>query len=81
MLGDVATKAVYDQGLVARLVRKRKSQAMDVRRRRMKEDLEERKCVAAAATGGSLGAKRQKMDEEEKRLEALREERARLKMK
>ena len=84
VLGDVATKAAYDQALVARLVRKRKSEAMDVQRRRMKDDLEERERVAAAATGGFLGAKRQRMDEEselEKRLETLREEGARLKMK
>ena len=79
VLGDVVTKAAYDQGLVARLVRKRKSEAMDVRRRRMCRGFGE-ECAAAAATGGFLGAKRQKMDEEEKRLEALREEGARLKM-
>lgn len=86
VLGDVATKAVYDQALFAQLVRKRKSEAMDVQRRRMKEDLEAREHAAAVGVGmaGVLGAKRQKMDEErelEKRLEKLREEGVKLKMK
>ena len=83
ILGDAATKAAYDQALVARLVRNRKSQTMDARRRTMKEDLEAREHAAAAA-GAGVGVKRQRVDEEgemEKKLERLREEGAKLKMK
>ncbi|KAF8473990.1 hypothetical protein BDZ91DRAFT_779754 [Kalaharituber pfeilii] len=41
VLSDPATKAAYDNALVARLVRKRKVEGMEGERRRLKEELED----------------------------------------
>lgn len=90
VLSEPATKAAYDAALVAKMVRKRKSEVMGGERRRLKEELEARERAATSGgvgVGGGGGWKKQKTAggeedaEFERQLERLREEGARLRMK
>ncbi|KAL7276299.1 hypothetical protein RUND412_000713 [Rhizina undulata] len=77
VLSDPATKAAYDNAINARMAKKRRSEAFDINRRKMQEDLESRENMA----------KRTKMDAEDAeekfkaQLSRLQEEGARLRRK
>ena len=75
LLTDPAEKAKYDQTRAAGLRRKAETEALDARRRKLKEDLETREKEAADGAGiNGTGGMKRNWSEREMKIERIREE-------